>query len=149
MASDLSDSSVHSTAEPACLALVGSELNARLVPEVIRLDDGTEFQIDGVDRENRVLCEVFTHVETMKDGQQKKLAKDLLKLLAVEHSLAGSWRKVICVVDEPARDFLCGRSWIASVVREFHFEVVMVSLAAEVRLAILQEQARNAEGMRR
>jgi hypothetical protein len=149
MPSDLSDSSVHAAAEPICLALVGSELNARLVPAEIRLDDGTEFHIDGVDRDKRVLCEVFAHVGTMKDGQKKKLAKDLLKLLAVEHSLGGSWRKVICVVDEPARDFLCGRSWCAGVVREFHFEVVMASLAPDVRSGILQAQVHNAEGMRR
>src|SRR5262245_13244466 len=40
---------------------------------------------------------------------------------AVEHALGGTWRKIICVVDEPAWSFLCGKSWYAAVVREFHF----------------------------
>src|SRR6266851_1004980 len=124
MAMHLSDSAVQRSAEPVCLALVNAALSTRLAPEQIRLDDRTQFCVDGIDREARVLCEIFAHMGVLEDGQKKKLAKDILKLLAVEHALAGRWRKVICVIDKPARDFLCGKSWCAGVAREFHFEVV-------------------------
>ncbi len=148
MPKHLSDSSVQSAAELFCLSLVGTELQVRLEPEEIRLEDGTQFRIDGMDQQAKVLCEFFAHVGSMKDGQKKKLAKDMLKLLAIEHALGGAWRKIICVVDEPARSFLCGKSWCSAVVREFHFEVVVVSVTADLLSGVQQAQLLQAEGMR-
>ena len=149
MPQDLSDSSVHTAAEPICLALVGEQLGVRLAPETVRLSDGTTFQLDGVDRGAHVLCEVFSHIGALKDGQKKKLAKDLLKLLAVEHSVEGPWRKVICVVDAPARKYLTGASWCAAVAREFRFEVVAVILSHDQREELVRAQVCEAQGMRR
>jgi hypothetical protein len=146
---DLSDSSVHTAAEPVCLALVGEQLGVTLAPETVRLSDGTTFHLDGVDRGAHVFCEVFSHIGDLKDGQKKKLAKDLLKLLAVEHSVGGAWRKVICVVDAPAQKFLTGASWCAAVAREFRFEVVTAVLSHVQREELLQAQACEAQGMRR
>lgn len=119
----LSDSEVQREVEPVCLQFVSDILKVPLAPDDIRLDDGTLFRVDGVNRTDRVLCEIFAHVGKMLDGQEKKLAKDMLNLLAVENALAGEWRKIICIVDDPARKFLAGKSWCASVVRQFRFEV--------------------------
>ncbi len=146
---DLSNSSVHTAAEPICLALAGEQLSVRLATETVRLSDRTTFQLDGVDWSACVLCEVFSHIGVLKDGQKKKLAKDVLKLLAVEHSVGGAWRKVICVVDAPAQKYLTGKSWMAAVVREFRFEVLAVALSRDQREALVRAQACEAEGMRR
>ena len=78
MKEDLSDSSVQSSTEAICLELLGEKLGASLVPEILRLNDETTFQIDGVDREKGILCEVFSHMGALKDGQRKKLARDLV-----------------------------------------------------------------------
>jgi hypothetical protein len=100
-----SESTVQQEVEPVCLQLVSDAINIHLTPSDIRLADGTLFRMDGVNRTDRVLCEIFSHVGIMLDGQRKKLAKDMLKLLAVENALGGEWRKIICIVDDPAREF--------------------------------------------
>lgn len=103
MQSHQSSSAVQQGVEPVCLQFVSDTLELPLVPEEIRLDDGTLFRVDGVNRTGQVLCEVFTHVGKMLAGQKRKLAKDMLKLLAVENALGGEWRKVICIVDNPVQ----------------------------------------------
>jgi len=127
----------------------GSYLGAQLVPETLRLPNGTVFQLDGIDRRNKVLCEFFSHMGKLKDGQRKKLARDLLKLLAVEHFLGGGWQKAICVADEPASKYLTGRSWCAAVVKEFGFKVVRVQLERAEEQGLELAQAREAQGARR
>jgi hypothetical protein len=136
----LSDSAVQREVEPGCLQLVSDTLKVPLAPDDIRLDDGTLFRVDGVNRTARVHCEVFAHVGKMLDGQEKKLAKDMLKLLAVENALGGEWRKIICIVDDPARKFLKGKSWCASVVRQFRFEVPMPALDDGLWLQVMTVQ---------
>ncbi|NQT12414.1 MAG: hypothetical protein HQ582_06690 [Planctomycetes bacterium] len=144
----LSDSEVQREVEPVCLQLVSDILKVPLAPDDIRLDDGTLFRVDGVNRTSRVLCEVFAHVGKMLDGQKKKLAKDMLKLLAVENALGGEWRKIICIVDDPARKFLEGRSWCASVIRQFRFEVLMPALDDGLWRQLKTVQGQQAEGMK-
>jgi hypothetical protein len=144
----LSDSAVQREVEPVCLQLVSDTLKVPLAPDDVRLDDGTLLRLDGVNRPARVLCEVFAHVGKMLDGQEKKLAKDMLKLLAVENALGGEWRKIICIVDEPARRFLARKSWCACVVRQFRFELMMPALEDDLRLQLKTVQDQQAEGMR-
>lgn len=144
----LSDSAVQRGVEPVCLQLVSDILKVPLAPDDIRLDDGTLFSVDGVNRTARVFCEIFAHVGKMLDGQEKKLAKDMLKLLAVEDALGAKWRKIICIVDDPARKFLAGKSWCASVVRQFRFEVLMPALDDGLRLQLKTVQDKQAEGMK-
>ena len=144
----LSDSAVQQEVEPVCLQLASAALKVHLTPSDIRLADGTLFRVDGVNRTECVLCEIFSHVGNMRDGQRKKLAKDMLKLLAVENALGGEWRKIICIVDDPAREFLTGRSWCASVVRQFRFEVLMTALDDSLRMQLTTVQLLQAEGMK-
>ncbi|MHB0958791.1 MAG: hypothetical protein ACYC0X_15400 [Pirellulaceae bacterium] len=130
------------------MQFVSDTLKVPLAPDDVRLEDGTLFRVDGVNRTERVLCEIFAHVGKMLDGQEKKLAKDMLKLLAVENSLRGDWRKIICIVDGPAREFLAGKSWCACVVRQFRFEVLMTALDEGLRLQLKTVQRQQAEGMK-
>ena len=71
----LSDSAVQQEVEPVCLQLASAALKVHLTPSDIRLADGTLFRVDGVNETERVLCEIFSHVGNMRDGQRKKLAK--------------------------------------------------------------------------
>ncbi len=149
MPAHLSDSAVQREAEPVLLQFVSDTLKLPLAPEDIRLDDGTLFRVDGVNRDARVLCEIFAHVGNLLDGQKKKLAKDMLKLLAVENALGGEWRKIICIVDAPASKYLAGKSWCAGVIRQFRFEVMMPSLDADLHLRLKTVQTQQAEGMKK
>jgi hypothetical protein len=142
-----SNSTVQVAIESECLELVGQELDARLIPEVLKLVDGTEFQVDGVDKAKRVLCEVFSHIGPLKDGQRKKLAKDILRLLVAEHSLQGDWRKVICVVDDPAYRYLTKTSWCSVAAKEFGFQVLKVMPDPKSRLRLNEAQVRQASGI--
>lgn len=149
MANDPSDSVTQKSVEPSCLDAIAKEFNVRLRPEVISLEDGTVFKIDGVDRDAKFLCEIFAHRGALKAGQRKKLANDLLKLLVLEHALGGSWCKVVCVVDQHAYDFLSGSSWCAKAMGVFRFKLHLVTLLPEIRQALQDAQALQAKGARR
>jgi hypothetical protein len=58
--------------------------------------------VDGFNEAARVLCEAYAHLGKTKGDQPAKLAKDILKLLTVERVSRGTWRKVLCLVDEEA-----------------------------------------------
>lgn len=149
MARDLSDSYQHTVAERLLLDLAEQKLRVRLESKSMRLENGATFHLDGVNERAKVLCEVFSHLGDLKDGQKKKLARDVLKLITVERIKGEPWRKVICVADEPAQRYLVGRSWCAAAVREFDFGVLLFALKPGQQRRLAKTQVREARGVRR
>ena len=143
MSSHPSDSSSQAAAEPLLLAEAARSLNVVLMPHHYRLPNGAKVQLDGFNENERILCEVFAHVGEIKPGQMRKLATDMLKLLGVERSLGGDWRKFLCVADTDAERCLNGQSWLAFVVRDFGFKVIRVSLPPKQRDPLLEAQRRQ------
>lgn len=114
-----------------------------LVSTAVPLNDGVVVQIDGINKEHRILCEVYSRIGTLKGSQPDKLASDMLKLVLAERQLGGSWRKVLCLADPFAAKPLQGRSWLAAAARTMGFEIVVVPLSPELRASIVIAQVRQ------
>ncbi len=138
-----SDSSKQTRLEKRLVAQVAKALGASLPAQPLRLFCGASVQVDGVNEKKRVLYEAFSHIGEIKSGQERKLARDLLKLIAVERDRGGKWRKVICVHDQPAVRLLSGRSWLAAVVHDFRFEIFRASASASGRARLVAIQRRQ------
>jgi hypothetical protein len=139
----VSDSLEQREVETAVLSLVQLEVGCSLVEETLPLGDGVLVKVDGINREHRVLCEVYSHIGRLKGSQPDKLAADMLKLVLVERALGGNWRKLICLADADAAKYVQGKSWLAAAVRQMGFKVVVVKLPSTTRERILEAQRRQ------
>jgi hypothetical protein len=138
-----SDSSAQQNAEVVALELANIALSASLRPERLIFDRGVCVDVDGVDRAKCILCEVYCRLGALKAGQKHKIASDMLKLLLAESELGGTWRKVICLVDDAARRTIGGKSWQQAAAARLRFEVITVALPADVRERVRAAQARQ------
>ena len=118
-------------------------LNLALLPQKVEFKTGAGINLDGLDRENRVMCEVYAHVGTLKGSQPDKVDSDILKMLYAEKVLGGHWRKLFCFADEKAAQTLRGRSWRADSVHRLNIEVQVVPLPKTVRDSIKAAQERQ------
>ena len=138
-----SDSFEQREGEAVILTLLQVELGCPLVEEVLPLGDGAVVKIDGINREHRILCEVYSRIGKLKGAQPDKLASDMLKLSLAERALGGAWRKLICLADPDAASCLLGKSWLAAAARRMDFEVRVCELPPAVRERILAAQRRQ------
>lgn len=81
------DASVQTTAEIALRAEASRLLGADLTARRLTLPGENHVAVDGVADDPRILCEIFARVGTLKGGQVKKIAEDLLKLVTVRRLL--------------------------------------------------------------
>ncbi len=123
-----SDSSMQRLTETEALTFLAMKHGWVLDPVTTRLRNGASVNIDGADLKARILCEVYSHMGRLKGGQPGKIAKDILKLVAVERTLGRKHRKLICFTDEAAAACLRGKSWLAEVAMDLGVEVVVVTL---------------------
>lgn len=139
----VSDSLEHSEAETTVLGLVQLKAGCSLAEETLPLGDGVLVKVDGINRDHRVLCEVYSRIGRLKGSQPDKLASDMLKLVLAERALGGTWRKLLCLADSEAAKCLQGKSWLAAAARQMGFEVVVVELPSSTRERILAAQRRQ------
>ena len=138
-----SESSRQMKLERRLVADVEDHLGVLLESQTIPLTTGGSVQVDGINEKKRILCEAFAHVGEVKSGQQRKLAQDILKLIAVERDRGRRWRKVVCVNDGPAFGLLAGRSWLAGVARLMGVEIHLGRISASSRARIAATQRRQ------
>jgi hypothetical protein len=119
-------------------------LGLSLAPEKLPLGEAVSVDIDGIDRNNSVMCEIYAHLGTLnKKGQRDKVATDVLKMLLAERHLGGSWRKIYCFNNEAAAAVLRGNSWLARAAKVFGVQEQVVSLTEEVNASLRAAQARQ------
>jgi hypothetical protein len=144
-----SDSTHQQQFEKELIGQCACRLSAALISKELTLKSGTKVQIDGFNEKNRILCEAFARIGNMKPGQKRKLGSDILKLIFVERTLGGQWRKIICVsADSHAEKYLKGHSWIGQIVREFDFIVDVSFLSAEWKERILDAEKRQSHSIK-
>lgn len=139
----LSDSSEQSKAERELLRQLAADLGVSLQPMTIELKEGVRVNIDGVNQEHRILCEVYAHIGHTRGGQPHKIAKDILKLIAVEKRHPGRWRKILCFADRAAAQCVSGSSWLAAVCSDFGVAVRVFSLPPDLHEAVVSAQRRQ------
>lgn len=143
-----SDSLEQRSLEEWALTEASSRLGVQLRKRRIALGDGATVEIDGMDEGGTVACEVYAHVGTLRGGQPKKLATDLLKLVVLRADQEQPGRRpirlVLVVVDEPAERTLTSvKSWLGSAVRRFGVEVLRLDLPHDRREILIAAQNRQ------
>ena len=53
----------------------------------LRLRDGSQVEVDAGDQAHSIFIEIFARQGPLKDGQKKKIARDILKLLLLKYDL--------------------------------------------------------------
>lgn len=114
------------------------ERNAKVV-----LSDGVHIEPDLYSEKDRVICEIFAHIGSLKDGQQHKISQDILKMLLLEKSKNTTYRKIIVVADDKVEKYLNGKSFIAESIRQFGVEIKRINLSEELYTMISNAQARQ------
>ena len=139
---DDSDPGEHRKSEGEDLRAVEEQIGCHFTAEEIDLGEGVTVEIDGVNREKRVLCEVNCHMgKKLASSQKDKIAADVLKLISVDKALGGEWRKLLCFASDEAAAYCRGKSWLAAVIRQVGCEVRVVELPAD-RVRKLDERQR-------
>jgi len=89
-----------------------------------------------------VLVEIFAHVGRSKSGQQRKLSRDMTKLLLAERKLGQACRKVVAVID-PAAIAHCANGWDGEFARAFDIELCVVTVDEELHATVTAAQKRQ------
>jgi hypothetical protein len=139
----LSDSSEQNRAESELVRQLAADLGVSLQPMPIELQEGVRVNIDGYNQEHRILCEVYAHIGHTRGGQPHKIAKDILKLIAVEKRHPGPWQKILCFADQAAAQCVSGSSWLATVCSDFGIVVRVFSLPPDLHEAVAAAQRRQ------
>ena len=107
------------------------------------LADGVHIEPDLYSEKDKIICEIFAHIGSLKVGQQHKISQDILKMLLLEKSKSVTYRKVIVVADDKVEKYLNGNSFIAESIRQFGIEIKRINLSDELYNTISNAQARQ------
>lgn len=138
-----SDSLAQRNAEAVLRGLLGHRLGMELRTKRVDLGDQAYVEIDGVNSDRRVICEIYCRIGKLLPAQKKKIAADILKLMVAEKALTGKWRKILCFADATAAAEVRGRSWLAKAAALEGFEILVLDLPSEIRESIVSAQARQ------
>jgi hypothetical protein len=138
-----SDSDAQRDAEVASLRELEKRLGFPVAGERVELNGGCFANVDGINRERRFICEIYSRIGKLQAAQVEKVASDVLKLGVLERALGGTWRKAMCFADETAANVLRNRSWLAKASKDLGVEVIVLSLPDAVRKAVLAAQTRQ------
>lgn len=139
----LSDSEEQRRAEHDLVHQLSAVLGVPLESTTIELEKGVQINLDGFNREHRLLCEVYSHIGPTRGGQPHKIARDILKMLAAEKRLQGGWRKILCFADKAAAQCVSGRTWLATACSDFGIEVKVLQLPTDLHAAVVAAQKRQ------
>jgi hypothetical protein len=139
-----SDSKEQQLAEAQVLTGLNAQLQISMKPGRVDLsEEGGYVAVDGIDRANRTICEVYCRIGPLTPAQAHKVSSDILKLTLAAQSLGGTWRKLIAFIDRQALASVSGRSWRSLAAKQHGVEFLVVNLPADTLEGILAAQTRQ------
>jgi hypothetical protein len=107
----------------------------------IVLSDGSKIQIDGWNDSKNIFAEFYSRQGPLKDGQKKKIARDILKLAWLGRDREGC-RVIFCHANKSIQDYLTNGSWLAQAMASFKVEIEDLSdrLPEAIRNQLLEAQ---------
>jgi hypothetical protein len=142
------DSVEQREAEVEAIRLLADRLDTPLVPERLKLMDGSVVIVDGVSHDPAILVETWAHQGPPKTAQKHKVLSDALKLTFVAAALGAQhrrvYRKMLCFSDEQAAAPFRRSSWQAGALAHHGIEIAVVELGPEWRQRIGEAQKRQA-----
>ncbi|MBF0107150.1 MAG: hypothetical protein HQM16_17710 [Deltaproteobacteria bacterium] len=144
------DTSGHSTVQ----TLVESEFRTLLKKyygeiksKKINLTDGTSVVVDGVDNNNNIFVEIYSHQGNLGPGQRKKILTDLFKLMIIKYDKNVATNKYIYVfANNKIESYLTRNSWASHAVKIFGIILknVTAGLSDETKNRLLLTQSHQA-----
>lgn len=140
MTTHQSDSAVQRDAERAIIDALAAQLGVVLVGGgSLSLSGGVRIQLDARSEDGRFAVEAYARQGTLKGGQLKKIAQDVLKLaLLRQEPDHADVRPTIVFASEDARSSITG--WVRRAADVFGVELHVVDIAPELREEILATQ---------
>ena len=138
-----STSTEQQSAETYLIAALEKEIRVPLKPAKLVLKSGSTVQVDGVNKNKKILCEIYARIDKLKGSQPDKVASDILKMILVEKSLGGSWEKHYCFASQEAASYLKGKSWLANVASELGIKIHIYELPEQVANSVIKAQNRQ------
>ena len=115
-------------------------------PHVLELRGGAKVSVDALSAGGTTAFEIFVHQGKLKSGQRRKVATDVLKLVAVAESVPKVKRTVLLLADaDIANGLRFGKSWLTEAIKGSGVRIESVELSEEqIRLirATQSEQGR-------
>lgn len=103
----------------------------------------TFMQPDFYSEKDGIVGEIFTHIGRPNKAQDNKVANDILKMLLLEKLEGRTYRKMIVVCDEQEMKKITGTSILAECIRQFHIEVKIIEIEANLRATLIAAQKRQ------
>ncbi len=140
MTTHQSDSAVQRDAERAIIEALAAQLGVVLVGGgALSLSGGVRIQLDARSEDGKFAVEAYARQGTLKGGQLKKIAQDVLKLaLLRQEPDHADVRPIIVFASEDARSSITG--WVRRAADVFGVEMHVVDIAPELREEILATQ---------
>ena len=136
-----SDSAVQRDAERAIVGALAAKLGVALVGGgTLSLSGGVRIQLDARSEDGKFAVEAYARQGTLKGGQLKKIAQDVLKLaLLRQEPDHAEVRPIIVFASEEARSSITG--WVKRAADVFGVELHVVDIDPGLRAQILATQS--------
>lgn len=138
-----SDSSEQQTAESYMLKELSSKLGVELHSQKLELPTGNTVQIDGLNKQNKVLCELYARIGKLKGSQPDKVASDFLKMLFIEKAFGHNWSKHFCFASDEAASLLMGKSWLAMTAKTMDITIHIIKPPEIITESLVSAQKRQ------
>jgi hypothetical protein len=140
-----SDTLTQREAEKIILNRINAKRGWKLFSEPpVKLATGVVCQIDGIDRDNKIMCEISARIGNSSASRDKKMVSDSAKMLCAENVLGnGKWKKVLVFIDDDfAKNFIKSKSpkWQAHAIEEMGIIIDVVTIDESLRKKILKSQ---------
>lgn len=135
-----SDSAVQRDAESAIIDALAAKLGVVLAcGGTLSLSGGVRIQLDAWSADGKFAVEAYARQGTLKGGQLKKIAQDVLKLALLRHEPdRAEVRPIIVFASEEARSSITG--WVKRAADVFGVELHVVDIDPELRAKIVATQ---------
>lgn len=135
-----SDSAVQRDAESAIIDALAAKLGVVLAcGGTLSLSGGVRIQLDAWSADGKFAVEAYARQGTLKGGQLKKIAQDVLKLALLRHEPDhAEVRPIIVFASEEARSSITG--WVKRAADVFGVELHLVDIDPELRAKIVATQ---------
>ena len=137
------NSGVQRNAESIMIAWLGFELSCNLQPRRIHIPNGGRLELDGFSEDPLIICEAWAHQGAPKSAQKFKVMNDGMKLIMARRVIGEDARAVLLFADEEAANHFRGHSWQATALAESRIEIMIATLADEVKAQIRNAQTRQ------
>lgn len=111
-------------------------------PPKIELAGGVHIEVDAATLDEGIVVEAYAHQGTLKGGQRKKIAQDVLKLalLKAQPGRTGT-TAIIVFASQDAHDSISG--WVLQAAKTFDVNLAVVDIPDTLRADILRAQTRQ------